>query len=328
MADFKLPDPKKTSGKILGVALLGVLGLITYSYLLPWLLTIVWGTVELAIGVVAAGLLLAIITSKKFWRRCSIILSALGELAFGWFIEMNPFGILEAQLSQSEEDRQELKKQCEKLKAQDEKLSTQLATENDAMKLAAQKVELCKQKLHTTPTDEEVSYQLEAAGNDFTNSKDFIDKVGPIAGDIKRLVTFADKAYRKSGYALQNARNTLTKQRATFDAVTTGSNAMKKALRAFTGDPEMNKAGAIALDKLREDIAQKVGVIKNSIQLTSQIMNERDLNDAAKVSLAADQVEQLNIDSTFDYVAQISDNGKIPVAVVSGNKWLNKLNNQ
>lgn len=327
MAEFKLPDPKNVSGKVLGMALLGVLGLVTYSYILPWLNTIVWGTVQLALGVFSAGVLGYILLSKKFWKRLGIILSALGELAFGWFIEMNPFAILEAQLSQSEDDREQLRKQCEKLKAQDDKLAGQLTDENQNMSLAAKKMTLCKEKLQIAPGDEEIGYQLEAASNDYTNSKDFIDKVSPISGDIKRLVSFADKAYRKSGYALSNARNTLSKQRATYEAVTTGSNAMKKALRAFTGDTEMNKAGTLALEKLRTDIAAKVGIIKNSIQLTSQIMNEKDLNDAAKVSLAADQVEKLNIDATFDYVAQLQElPGKVPVS--QGNKWLNQLKQQ
>lgn len=324
MADFQLPDPKKTSGKVLGIGLLAAAGLAFYAYILPWLLTIVWGTAELIAGAIVTGILLAIVTSKKFWRRCNIILSALGELAFGWFINMNPFSILMAQVSSKEKDREDLFEQCKKLKAQDDKLTTQLEEENSAMQLAVKKIQMCKEKLASNPTDEDTAYQLESASNDFTNSKDFIDKVGPIQRDIKRLVVFADKAYRKSGFALQNAKNTITKQRAAYDAVTTGSNAMKKALRAFTGNPEMNKAADMALAKLRDDISQKIGAITQCIQATSVAMNERDLNDAAKVALAADKAETIDI-NTFDYVAALPDSNRMAVPVTA-NKWLNQLN--
>lgn len=323
--EFKLPDPKKTSGKILGVAVLGAFGLAIYAWVLPWLIKIAWGTVELGIAAVAAFIVLSIVTSKKFWRRCSIILEGLGELLFGWAVNMNPWGILEAQLTNADEDRQELKKQCETLKAQDDKLTTQLADEGQAMALAARKMTLCRDRLAQNPNDEQIALDLEASSNDYTNSDDFIKNVSPIATDIRRLVSQCDKAYIKSGYALQNARNRLAKQRAAYEAVSVGSNAMKRALKAFTGDSELNKAADIALNKLKTDISQKIGVIKNSIQLTSRIMNERDLNDAAKVSLAAEQVEQLNIDQNLDFVAQIGDAGaKIPV--VQSNKWLNQLN--
>ena len=325
MAEFKLPDPKKTSGSILGFGLIAAVGLAAYYYLLPFLLTIVWGTAELIAGIGISSVLLYIITNKKFWKRGKMILDALGSILFGWFIEMNPFTILQMQLDKSEDDRQELFKQAGKLKAQESKLKEQLERENEIMRLSAKKMEICRKSIKENPMDEQLTFDLESASTDYINSKDFIDKVSPIASDISRLVTFADKAYRKSGYALQNAKSTLTKQRATYEAVTAGQNAMTKALRAFTGDPEMNRASEIALAKLKTDIADKIGTIKNCIAETSRVMNERDLNDAAKVSLAAENVEKLNIDATFDYVAQNEISGNIPANINVKNKWLETL---
>lgn len=323
MADFKLPDPKKTSGRVLGIGVLAALGLVVWYYLVPILAVMAWNTVSLAVAAILIGILGFILLSPTFWKRMNIIMQALGNMLFGWFVEMNPFAILELQLDRSEKDREELFEQAGKLKAQQAKLSAQLATENETMVLAAKKVDICRKALVANPKDEQTGYDLESASTDYTNSKDFIDKVGPIAGDITRLVTFADKAYRKSGYALKNARSTVQKTRAADEAVTAGSNAMSKALRAFTGDPEMNKAGDIALAKLQTEIANKIGTIKNCIAETSRVMNENDLNDAAKVSLAADNIEKINIDQSFDYVADAQAVGNIPVA--QGNKWLNTL---
>lgn len=325
MADFQLPDPKKTSGKVLGLGILGALGLVVWYYLVPILAVMAWNTVSLAIAAILVGVIGSILISPKFWKRMNIILESLGNILFGWFIEMNPFTILELQLDKAEEDRKELFKHAGKLKAQESKLNEQLNAENEIMTISAKKMELCRNKLKSNPQDEQAGYDLESCSTDFTNSKDFIDKVGPVAGDISRLVEFADKAYRKSGYALKNAKSTVQKQRATYDAVTAGSSAMKKALRAFSGDPEMNKAGDIALNKLKADIADKIGTIKNCISETSKLMNERDLNDAAKVAIAADKVEQLNIDSSFDYVADVQMTGKIPATINQSNKWLNDL---
>lgn len=324
MADFKLPDPKKTSGRVMGLIVLGALGLVAWYYLVPILAVIAWNTVSLAIAAGIIGVLGLILTSRKFWARINIILQALGNMLFGWFVEMNPFAILELQLDKSEEDRQELFKQVEKLKGQEAKLSDQLRTENETMVLSAKKMQLIKDKLRTTPNDEQLGYDLESATTDWSNSKDFIDKVGPIAGDITKLVNFAEKAYRKSGYALKNAKNTLSKQRAAYEAVTAGQSAMSRALRAFTGDTEMNKAADIALNKLKEDIADKIGGIKTAISETSKLMNERDLNDAAKVAIAAENMEKL--DGKFDYVAQVeAGSSALGTMPVPANKWLDTL---
>lgn len=320
MAEFKIPDNKKGAGQIIGIALIG---LIAY-FVFPILTTMMWNLTNMlwtgAIAVVSCMILL----SKKFWSRLNIILSALGSALFGWIIEMNPFAILNEQLDRSEKDREELFKQAGKLKAQEASLKEQLDTESSKMQLAGKKITLCNDRIAKNSLDEDASYALESSTVEFTNSKDFIDKVGPIKSDISRLITFADKAYKKSGYALENARSTLKSQKAQYEAVTAGQSAMSKALRAFTGNPDMNKAGEIALAKLKTDIASKIGTIKNCIAETSKLMNERDLNDAAKVSLAADNMAKLNIDS-IDYAEVVStQTNNIPVPQAQ-NKWLDTL---
>lgn len=324
MSEFKLPDPKKNAGRFMGLVVLGGVGLLAWYYLVPFLLTMVWNTVSLAIGAIVAGLLAMILLSPKFWKRMSIIFQVLGSMLFGLFIQMNPFAILELQLQRFAKDRDELFRQAGKLKAQEASLSQQLEEENLVMTRAAKKMELVREQINRKPGDEELGYQLEAASNEFTNSKDFIDKVSPVKNDISRLVKFADKAHRKSGFALDNARTSLQKQRAAYEAVTAGQSAMTKALRAFSGDPEVNNAADIALRELKNNIADKIGTIKNCIAETSKLMNERDLNDAAKVAMAADNIEQLNIDQKFDYVATLEHKGDIQTPV-GQNKWLETL---
>lgn len=325
MAELKLPDPKKTSGTVLGLAVAAALGLVTYAYILPFLNKVVWGTAQLAVGALVVGLLGYVVFSPTFWRRSKIILDALGEMIFGGFVEMNPFAILKLQLRKAEKDREELKDQNEKLRGQEARLRDQLDTENQNVREYAAQIEICKNRLATNPNDDDTAMNLETATTNFSNSKDFIDSVQPIYNDIKKLAEFTDKAYRKSGNALKNAIATVDAQKLKYDAVTAGSSAMKKALRAFTGDPEMNNAAKIAMDKLRLDIANKVGTIRTTIKATSEIMNERDLKDAAKVSLATQTVENLNIDQAFDYAGSIDQNvGNVPVISMK-NKYIETL---
>ncbi len=302
MADFKLPDPKKNSGRVLGIGILGALGLVVYSYLLPWLNGIVWGTVELAVGVAVASLVLWILLSKKFWVRSRIILEAIGELLFKGFVEMNPFTILTMSLDKAEKEREDLMEQNKLLQGQESKLYSQLKEQQQIMRESSEEVRIIQDKLKRNPHDEDAALALETSTTNFNNAKDFVDTVAPIHADVQKLVTFTEKAYRKSGNSLKNAKNTVLMQKAKYEAVTAGRNALTKAWKAFTGDPEMNKAAGIALAKLQTDIANKVGAIRTTLKATSDIMNERDLKDAAKVSLAAQTVEQLNIDQTFDYV--------------------------
>lgn len=323
--NFKLPDPKDKAGKVLGFGLLIALGLGVYYYLLPILLKIVWGTTELIVGIIVASVLGYIVTSKKFWKRGRMILDALGEMLFKGFVEMNPFTILEMQIDKKEKDREDLKKYGGSLRGQEQALKAQLSEQDEVMEQAKNEMSICNRKLVLNPADEDIAMMLETSTTNFTNAKEFIDKVSPVYSNVQTLVTFADKAYRKSGNALTNLRSTIRMQRAAYDAVTVGQSAMSKALKAFSGDPDMNKAADIAKNKLRVDVANKLGTISNCIKLTSQFMNERDLSDAAKVQRAVEQASTLNIDS-LDYAdVAAARGGDIKASVSGGNKYLNFL---
>jgi hypothetical protein len=327
--NFSLPswDAKKISRVFMACVILGGLAFLFYVYILPFLLKVVWGTVQLVIGAVVAFFLLMILTNKKFWRGLGYFAEAIAQWTLGFAIEMNPWNILYSQVEHSEKDRAELYKQGEKLKAQDSKLTSQLDDNDKLMRQSEAEIKICKARLAKTPNDLDAQLALETSSTNFNNAKDFIDGVKPVSNDIKKLVDFADKAYRKSGVALQNAKSTITIQKAKYDAVTTASVAMNKALRAFTGNTDLNNDADQALEKLRKDVAEKIGGIKSAIQITSQIMDKQDLHDAAKVSLAVDTAEQMDVDKTFTYSSTVQSSATQidDLNTSGGNKYMDFL---
>ncbi len=300
---FELPkgDAKKTWGTIMTVLILGGLAVLFYIYILPFLLSVVWGTVQLIIGIAVAIVLLMILTNAKFWRGIHYFSEAIAQGLLGWAIEMNPWNILNLQVEQAEKDRDQLRIHGEKLKAQASSLHLQLEENEKNLRQAAEEVKICQAKLQKNPGDFDTQLALETSATNFNNAKDFIDAVKPVENDVKNLVVFADKAYRKSGVALLNSKNTIKIQKAKYDAVTTASATMGRAMKAFTGNTELNSDADTAIQKIREDVANKIGGIKSAIQITSQAMNAQDLKDAAKVSLAAQTATRLDVDNTFNY---------------------------
>jgi len=158
-----------------------------------------------------------------------------------------------------------------------------------------------RERLAKNPDNFDSQLQLQTSSTNFSNAKDFIDQVKPLLNDITKLVDFTDKAYKKSGVELLNAKNTIKIRKATYDAVTTGSMAMKKAMGAFFGNSNLNNDADKALEVLRNDVAQKIGSIKSAISITNDVMNQNDLRDAAKVSLAAETALKFENDANFDY---------------------------
>jgi hypothetical protein len=319
-------DPKKTWGTIMTVVLLGGLALLFYMFILPFLLSVVWGTIQLVIGIAIAIVLLMILTNPKFWRGIHYFSEAVAQGVLGWAIEMNPWNILNLQIEQAEKDRDQLRIHGEKLKAQQTSLQLQLEENEKVMRQAQEEVRICQATLDKNPNDFDTQLAFETSSTNFTNAKDFIDGVKPVANDVDKLVAFADKAYRKSGVALTNSKNTIKIQKAKYDAVTTASATMGKAMKAFTGNADLNSDADKAIQKIREDVAAKIGGIKSAIEITSQVMNSQDLKDAAKVSIAAQTANRMNVDSAFDYSDSVQTSaGKLEAGTDSSNKYLNYL---
>ncbi len=301
--NFELPkwDAKKTWGAIMAVIILGGLAVLFYLFVLPFLLSVVWGTIQLVVGIAIAIVLLMILTNPKFWRGIRYFSEAIAQGMLGWAIEMNPWNILNLQIEEAEKDRDQLRIHGEKLKAQESSLQLQLEENEKNLRQAQEEVKICQGRLQKNPDDFDTQLALETSATNFNNAKDFIDSVKPVENDVKNLVAFADKAYRKSGVALLNSKNTVKIQKAKYDAVTTASATMGKAMKAFTGNTDLNSDADKAIQKIRQDVAGKIGGIKSAIQITSQAMNAQDLKDAAKVSIAAQTATQLDVDKTFSY---------------------------
>jgi hypothetical protein len=188
--NFELPkmDPKKTWGNIMTLIILGGLAVLFYIYVLPFLLQVVWGTIQLIVGIAVAVVLLMVLTNPKFWRGMRYFSEALAQGVLGWAIEMNPWNILNLQIEEAEKDRDELRKHGEKLKAQAASLQMQLEQNERNLRQAQEEVKICKVRLAKQPDDFDTQLALETSATNFNNAKDFIDAVKPVANDVQNLV--------------------------------------------------------------------------------------------------------------------------------------------
>src|SRR3978361_2129644 len=153
--NFELPtwDAKKTWGTIMTFIILGGLLVLFYMFVLPFLLSLVWGTVALVIGIAVAIVLLMILTNQKFWRGMRYFSEAIAQGTLGWAIEMNPWNILNLQVEEAEKDRDQLRIHGEKLKAQESSLALQLEENEKNLRQAQEEVKICQARLQKTPDD-------------------------------------------------------------------------------------------------------------------------------------------------------------------------------
>jgi hypothetical protein len=296
-------EPKNIATAIVGTSITASLAYAFFTFVLPWLITITWNMVNLIIGGVILGLLLMIVTNKKFWRAMKYFAEFIANYTLGLAIELNPFSILQSKIDQGYEDRDTLYKQAAKLKGKQSELMDKLNNKQNELKLNAQKVKILQ-------AENNGSKQIDLYANNVIRNQEYIDNVSPIVGDLNKLIKFADMAYDESGIMLEDAKLDLEAKKDLYYSVTTGLSAVSSAMKAFKGDDDLNKDAEKALAILKQRIGEKIGHIKSAIDVTSKFMDDRILEDKAKSAQATELINKFNLDGNFNYASNALESNK------------------
>jgi hypothetical protein len=301
-------EPKNIATTVIGVSLFAGLAYGFLTYVLPWLVTVTWNLVNLVIGGVILGILLMIVTNKKFWRALKYFSEFIANYSIGLAIELNPFSILQAKIDQGYKDRETLFHQGSKLKGKQSELVDKLSDKEKELQLNVQKVKILQKEAGNNRL-------IDLYANNVIRCREYIDNVTPIVGDLNKLIRFADAAYEESGIMLEDAKLDLEAKKDLYYSVTTGLSAVTSAMKAFKGDDQLNQDAEKALAILKVQIGEKIGHIKSAIDVTNRFMDDKVLEDKAKSAQAIEMINQFNMDTDFNYTSKAlkgnEDSGKL-----------------
>jgi len=311
-------EPKNIATAIVVLSLLAGMTYGFLTYVLPWLVKVTWSLVNLVIGGVVCGLLLMIVTNRKFWRAMKYFSEFIANCSIGLAIELNPFNILQAKIDQGYKDRDTLYKQSARLKGKQSELVEKLDEKEKELQLNIQKVKILQSEGGS-------SRQVNLYTNNVMRCREYIDNVTPIVADLNKLIRFADAAYEESGVMLEDAKLDLEAKKDLYYSVTTGLSAVTSAMRAFKGDDELNQDAEKALALLKVRIGEKIGHIKSAIDVTSKFMDDQVLEDKAKSAQAIELINGFDLGKDFHYTgssAATGDKGRLKDVSVDRYKGL------
>lgn len=319
-------DIKKITGNFVGIAIIGALGLAAYTYLLPYLLKLAWDSVQLGVAIVIGAFLFYTLTNPKTWRAFRYLSEAFSQMFLGFIIEMNPFNILEYKLKLAEQDAEELLKYNEQLKGKQSEIKEKIDRNDEEIKVAINKKDLAKSTLAVNPHNIAAKEGLEESLNTIAANTDYANGLKPAYNEIVKLTEFTERAFRAANLQIKMSRKQLSKQRDLYETVTTASSAITKAKRALAGDSGVNSDADMAIEMLRKDIGQKIGNIQTGIKITSEIMNSKDLENAAKLQTTLKQLEGVNL-AEIPYSSTIPANvsGQMEISTNGQNPYLDFL---
>lgn len=313
--------PEGTTAKIL----LAVFGLASaaaiYIKVLPFLLTMVWGTIQLAIG---AGIIAAIwfmLNSKRVHSLFFLAISAVSRYITSIFVNIDPVGILKDFVKDMKRKRGEVQTAIVAMRGVRHK-SEQARREKEremeeALKLA--------QVAQEHGNEEKVNELAERA---MRRQRAIESLVANIAFATETLDAL-QKVDRVIEYHINNSEDEI-KTLETDNELALQTLAATKAAGAVLGDSDLKDIKNMAVDVIRDRVARATGEVENLLATTRSVQGEIDLKQLALRSEGRAKLAQLQAATAKAEVGK----GSTPKALGAGaaqpisttNKWANRIN--
>jgi hypothetical protein len=94
---------------------------------------------------------------------------------------------------------------------------------------------------------------------------------------MQRLHAFLDRAYKASDLVVRQAKIQVELKEAEYDAIKTGSKALRSAMSVFKGDPDKRAMFEQSIDYINDDMAKKVGEMKRIMEFSAEFIDNADI---------------------------------------------------
>jgi flagellar biosynthesis/type III secretory pathway chaperone len=262
--------PEGKIGTIFGLLVLAIVG----YYVVPILATIVWNTVNLAIGCFVAFMLYYILlVDKRIFTLLKTIYDIFIKSTFGLIFKLDPFVIAEDYIQDITKERENLYDKITEVDGQKESLVAKITEKEKERKKQLDIAAVAHQKGMTM--------ELANATRQVSRLDEYIKQLTPIKANLENIGNYLTAVHKNSKYMLEDMKNDLDLKKDLYKSVTKGNNALKSALAIFNGDPQKRILVEQSMEYLKDDIALKLASMKKAISYSSDFMKSIDLENAS-----------------------------------------------
>ena len=260
-------------------------------FALPALLAFMAGLIALlgqTIAVVALclllGALLYVITNKKVQTLVSYMFKSAMRKLTGWFVEIDPIGIMKSYIEDLRGKREIMLNSKEKLQGQIVVLSKQIEKNTNEYNNAMATVKVAKDKGMTAA----LTVNSRQAGRlEKMNS----ESLGPLLLQMKMHLRALDKYYEVTGTVIDDLNNEVKTQQIQRDMITSSYSAMSAAKKILRGGTNQKELFDQAMEYVVDDYGMKMGEIDSFIESSKGFVEGLDLQNGVYEEAALEKLK-------------------------------------
>ncbi len=262
--------PEGITGGIFMLALIGGIGFLIASNILA-IKAFISTTIGLVASLAVLGVMLYMILDPKMRNLVWYMYKSVMRKITGMFVNIDPIGILESYVDDLKDNLRKMSKQIGELKGQMRKLKTLMDSNlkeiDNNMKLASLAKERGKEK------------QMILSSRKAARLKDVNAKYQALHSKMTVLYRILSKMYQNSEILLEDTKDNVELKKQERKIIRTSHSAMKSAMSVISGDPDKRAMFDMAMEKVADDVAGKVGEMERFMEMSSGFMDSIDLQN-------------------------------------------------
>lgn len=281
-------------GKIALLALVGGAGLAVWYKLLPFLSKIVWGTVELGVGLAIIGAVALVVTNTQIRESISALFKIGVRALRNFVLRLDPIGIMKDQIEERKTKLASAEQQFEKLEARMTEVQ-RLYDKNEEDRKTARAAALAAGQLaakHPEGSDEREAYLREqiikaeeAQGLDMFDKKllQQLENMRKYKKVLRKFQSYTEFVIRRKETRLRLLEMNMKQAKATFGILRT----LQEVWKGKSSDEAMYRD---AEDVAETQIADMFGAVDNFMDQGSGIIAQIDVEQGASAAQALDSL--------------------------------------
>ena len=261
--------PEGKTGLLFLAGIAAAIGFAVVSIGIGAIATFLQSVVGMVLSLLVLGVVIYAAIDPKARAVIGYMYKSVMRKITGWFVTIDPIGILKNYISDLEDNLQKMSKQIGSLRGQMRKINDLIKSNNSDIK---QNLLIAKKAKEQGNASALTLNTRKAARLKESNAKySVLHKRMTI---LHKVLT---KMYSNSEILLEDTKDQVAVKEVEYKAMKTSHSAMKSAMSIISGDKDKRAMFDQAMEHIADDVANKVGEMEQFMEMSSSFMDSIDL---------------------------------------------------
>ena len=296
---FDRPEGKTGKGFLF---LIGIAGLIGLYSILPWIITLLTNTLHAMFLFGAIALILFLVTNKSVQSLVGFAFRGGMRWLTGIFVELNPISIMKTYIEYLQRDHITMNEHIIKVSGEIVKLERKIKDNTGEVEHSL--------KIASAAKEQGIQGQMWKEARKAERRRQSTINLSDLLNKLKKIKSILSKMYDTSGYVIEDLVDDVEQKEIEYKVVKEAHAALQSSMSILNGDPDKRAMFEMALEKMEEEVSQKIGTMSRFMEMSESVIQNIDIEQGIFAEDGLLMLEEYDKGGFDDFFKDFSRNGE------------------